>query len=370
MKRFLIFILDIVLLGAAMFVCYLFAESSFTAAIEQTMMLYFLLCLAAGATLFYLAAQLLHEWGHAVFGRRVGFVLLERTLFSRARTYRNGQLVRKVRRPFTLASVSMVPVGEHELKKRLMFYAVGGIVFSAAFLALCLAAVWLCSAFANMYIVAFVCPSLVCAFAVFKNAVIPDIRRGSYSDAYMWLALKTDSDFGAMTLLLAEISAGLWAGKTPSQLRADLYFKTPILSDTEAPVLHMNTYRFYYYLDRADTDNAFKTAMRLAESIGGITDPDMAVLPYFYVLLTLCLRKGSSDERAHAKGIAAICEKAVPEDSFAYLSLAYYYSVVTYDRAKRGTYLEKSKTCAVLLPDGVKTLAEKLVAETPDIPLK
>ena len=223
-----------------------------------------ILSLVLGGVVSSAACCAFHELGHVLFGKicgfrfnsmRVGFVRIYR---------RDGKLrIAFGRLPDSLAGATeMLPADTDSLYGRFLAVVAGGPVFSLLFLAGCTVALALHESLPFAAFV-FACTAVPCAFHIFFYNVLPFNDDNMDTDGGMLRGLikKEPSYMTAVNILTIE--GYLFQGRTPGEIDGDLYFGLPQLPEDDMNFILLTSYRFSYYLDRADFASAAKAGDRL-----------------------------------------------------------------------------------------------------------
>ncbi len=203
----------------------------------------------------------LHELGHLVFGKANGFVLSSFSVWF----FRWEKTCKKLR--FSLrflfeeaGSTEMIKKDVSGMEKGLKSMTVGGLFFS------------LISALISLPVFVLSVPYQVyCVLAVFLPVglyffvgnAIPSSEGGVRNDGGVLYGLKKGDNETKVTLSLLSIQTELYNGKTFSEIDDKYYFEVPQLPEDSLNFITLLTYRYNYYLDVKDYENAKKTTSRL-----------------------------------------------------------------------------------------------------------
>ena len=214
----------------------------------------------------------MHEGGHLLFGKLVGFRLtgIQFSFLSFVKT-EDGIAFRFVN-PFSgdaAGECTMYPSDGKNMKNRLLLYACGGIIVQAVFLVICLPIViavgerWLWSTLG-----AFLPYS---AYLLVVNALPLYDSAGEFDGALIWgLQQKKPS---AMTLLYMMTVQGYMAeGMTPGEIEQKYYYSLPQLPEDDPNFSLLQYYRYCYRLDRGEIPAAVKSITRLEVCLDDIPE--------------------------------------------------------------------------------------------------
>ena len=198
--------------------------------------------------------SLLHEFGHLVFGKANGFILSSFSVWF----LRWDKTCKKLR--FSLrflfeeaGSTEMIKKEVSGMEKGLRSMTVGGLIFS------------LISAVISLPVFIISVPYQVyCVLAVFLPVglyflvgnAIPSSEGGVRNDGGVLYGLKKGDSETKVTLSLLSIQTELYNGKTFSEIDDRYYFEVPQLPEDSLNFITLLTYRYNYYLDVKDYENA------------------------------------------------------------------------------------------------------------------
>lgn len=204
---------------------------------------------------------LFHELGHLIFGKINGFYLLSIVVWF-FRLSRSGKKL-KFGLTFNLEEAgytSMVKKDCENIKKGLKNMTIGGIVFSLITMLLGILGFF----FEMPYILRsmIICLLPVGSYFFFGNA-LPNEEGGARNDGGVLYGIsKNDYETQVMYSLLA-IQSELYNGKTFCEIDEKYYFEVPQLPEDSLNFITLLNYRFYYYVDKKDFENANKVIERL-----------------------------------------------------------------------------------------------------------
>ena len=154
----------------------------------------------------------------------------------------------------------MIKKSVNGLKKGLKNMTIGGLVFSFITLLFGVPVLFLqvpywlyCILVAFMPIGAY----------FFVGNLIPSSEGGARNDGGVLYGLKHDDDETKVTLSLLAIQSELYSGKTFSEVDEKYYFDLPQLPEDSLNFITLLNYRYNYYLDKGDYENAKKITDRL-----------------------------------------------------------------------------------------------------------
>lgn len=100
------------------------------------------------------------------------------------------------------------------------------------------------------------------AYFLFGNA-LPSSENGVRNDGAVLYGLSKNDDETKVVINLMAIQSELYKGKTFAEIDEKLYFDLPQLPEDNPNFIVLLSYRYNFYLDSGDFDNATKTTLRL-----------------------------------------------------------------------------------------------------------
>ncbi len=217
----------------------------------------------AGALAAAIVCVIVHELGHIFSAKKNGFKITAVKIFFLLFTVKKGRVSFDFTSPFGEAGATeLIPFRRENMAKRLKKMTLGGIVASGV---LCAVGV----AFAFLY---YVLPlngyCVLSAFLpvsayLFLDSVLPMINEGMPNDgATVRLINKKDPSM-TVKLSVLEIQSEMLNGKSPAEIDENLFFDLPQIREDDFNFLTLTYYRYLFYLDKEDYENAKKAIERL-----------------------------------------------------------------------------------------------------------
>ncbi|MBU3092374.1 hypothetical protein KPL35_09810 [Clostridium sp. CF011] len=200
---------------------------------------------------------IIHELGHFIAGKLVGFKFYSFTIFPFEIRNQNQKVIFQITGNYgLLGSCMMYPKTFSKLFKELLIYYLGGIglnfIFIIAYLFLIIYKV---PNMNNIFIKIFFCFLLIISeFNLIKN-VIPSKVNGMKTDGSNVLTIINPSDSNDIDLMEMVISLQLFCGIRPRDINFKVLNNRNIFSDKSFHE-YISLYYFYYYLDSGNFDKA------------------------------------------------------------------------------------------------------------------
>ncbi len=204
---------------------------------------------------------LIHELGHLLFGKANGFVLSSFTVWF----FRWAKQGKKLKFFFTFSldeagSTEMIKKNTNNLKKGLKNMTVGGLIFSFISLLFGVPVLFLQVPY---WLYCILVTFLPIGAYFFVGNLLPASEGGARNDGGVLYGLKKGDDETKVTLSLLAIQSELYNGKTFSEIDEKYFFDLPQLPEDSLNFITLLNYRYNYYLDKGDFENAKKTTDRL-----------------------------------------------------------------------------------------------------------
>ncbi len=209
-----------------------------------------------GLALSLALAPLVHELGHLCLGKAVKMECVYMKAFCMKNTLNRGKLRFAFASPFAPDHTQMLPKKGGNMRARAGWYALGGLLFSLAFLCLLigLAVGGNAVAWGSLPYVAY----------LFLLNALPFEYASGKTDMQIFVGLMRGEDAEKCMLSAMEIQGQLYEGKCFSEIDEKYYFDLPQLMEEEPLYAVLLDLRYRYYLDKGDLDGAADALNRLA----------------------------------------------------------------------------------------------------------
>lgn len=216
---------------------------------------------AIGLVLSAFFCALLHELGHLVFGKANGFILSSFSVWFLRWERRSKKLHFSFNFSFAEAgSTEMIKKDVLGMEKGLKSMTIGGLVFSFISMLFALPVFFVSVSYPIYCIVSVFLP--IGAYFFLGNAM-PSCEGGARNDGGVLYGIKKKDFETQVVLSLLSIQTELYNGKTFSEIDEKYYFDLPQLPEDNLNFITLLTYRYNYYLDKNDFENAKKITSRL-----------------------------------------------------------------------------------------------------------
>ena len=300
------------LLAAGFLTVFLFAWQKGTDAVIDTL-------IAFAISLFL--APAMHELGHASFACAARMQVVYSKFFC-FKIFRKGKKIKlRFASPFAADETQVIPKSGGNMQKRTAWYALGGLLFSGAFLAVILAGAIVLACLG--YFKGALWGLVPYVGYLFLLNLLPAEYASGKTDMLVYQGIKKGYDAEKNMLSAMEIQGQLYAGKSFAEIDGNWYFDTPQLCEDEPLYAVMLDLRYRYFLEKEDYENAADCLNRLAQSQAYLPEAEVekiaAELTYMHALRgdlesaeasgQLCKGYLSSEE-VSAKRILAAYSKA------------------------------------------------------------
>lgn len=209
-----------------------------------------------GAIVFGILNVFFHELGHVVFGKIKGFTLVNFTfLFFSFTKNKKGFSLSFIGINDCLGSTELVSKNTKNLKNKVKFMTIGGVVFNLITFAVCLVPYFLTNLLPLWVFVAWGVGAPISLYCFLSNA-LPVYSYSARNDGGVLWGLKRDDDESKVMLSIYTIESLLYQGKTPSEIDERYYFDVPQLPEDSLTYLSLLCARFLYYLDTKNYEKA------------------------------------------------------------------------------------------------------------------
>ena len=204
---------------------------------------------------------LFHELGHLVFGKANGFELISLTVWFLC--WRKQGKNFKFSFTFNMeeaGSTEMVKKQNVDVEKGLKKMTLGGLIFSFLSMLIGLLAIFVVMPYFVYCLVSVFLP--VGAYFFFGNA-IPSSENSVRNDGGVLYGLRKKDDQTKVLLSILAVQTELYNGKTFSEIDDKFYFDVPQLPEDSVYFIMLLNYRYNYYLDKSDYEQAKRVTQRL-----------------------------------------------------------------------------------------------------------
>ncbi len=234
-----------------------------------------------GLALSFSFAPLLHEFGHLVAGKSVGFALVYFKAFCFKIAEKEGKKAFSLAVPFAPDQTQMLPKFAGNMQKRALWYTLGGLLFSGVASLLLVTMAILAENFVAWGIFPYTA-------YVFLLNIFPVEYASGKTDILVAVGLKRGYDGEKCMLSAMEIQGRLYEGKAFQEIDEGLYFDLPQLCEDEPLYAVLLDLRYRYYLDGEDYAGAADCLNRLALAQAYLSDEETqrvaAELTYMHAL--------------------------------------------------------------------------------------
>ena len=246
-----------------------------------------LFTLLSGAILSGFICALMHESGHAVCAKKIGFKIMDFKVWFFRWTDINGKYVFSFTLPlYEAGATETVPKTTENLEKRLTKMTLGGLIASFVSMTVGIPALFFFGKI-PFFVFCFWATFLpIGAYYFFGNA-LPMSSEGVLNDGGVIYSVKKNTPEGAVLLAILKIHAELFSGKTPAEIDENYYFSVPQIVEDSPYFIDLLTLRYDRFLDEKDFDNAKKTSDRLLTLEDYMPKP-VKNLVYSFALYNAC----------------------------------------------------------------------------------
>lgn len=204
---------------------------------------------------------LFHELGHLVFGKANGFALMSFSVWF-LNWQKQGE---KFKFGFSFnteeaGSTEMVKKQNFDMEKGLRKMTLGGLIFSFLSMLIGLVAIFVNMPYFVYCLVSVFLP--VGAYFFFGN-VIPSSEYSVRNDGAVLYGLRKKDDETKVLLSILAVQSELYNGKTFSEIDDKFYFDVPQLPEDSVYFIMLLNYRYNFYLDKGDYEQAKRVTDRL-----------------------------------------------------------------------------------------------------------
>ena len=221
----------------------------------------------------------LHEAGHVVCGKLCGmrFVSVSVPLLTIYKT--DGKLYCKwntTRASETAGACRMYPEKAEKAERKFFFFAAGGVLFNVVHL---IVGLIFCLFFDNGILWLTLGMTLpYCAYLLILNLLPSSSGEGNFDGAIIWGLLKREPS--ALVEAKLFVAQGyILLGKTPGLVPRELFFDLPQLPEDDPNFTAVQLWRYAYFLDRWQKENAANCVTRLESCLEYI--PESQLLPVY-----------------------------------------------------------------------------------------
>ncbi len=207
----------------------------------------------------FILTPFLHEAGHLLFGQAMNMECVYSKFFCFKIYIDKGKKRIGFASPFAAEQTQMLPKKGGNMRSRAKLYVVGGLVYTAAYLAVLLVL--------GLTLENFVAwGSLPYTAYLFLLNVMPLEYASGKTDVLVLRGIRKGYAAEKCMLAAMEIQGQLYEGKTFDEIDRELYFDLPQLMEEEPLFAILLDLRYRYYLDREELEGAADCLNRLAAS--------------------------------------------------------------------------------------------------------
>lgn len=292
-----------------------------------------------GFALSAILSPTIHELGHIAFAKSADMFLIytKFSFFSFRRI--EGKLRFSLASPFAAEQTEVAPLKSGNMKKRMLKFASGGLVFGGLWLVLLggLLAAFYFFFQAGFYFTLGVIP--YAAYLFFLNLPPVSYQSGK-ADTLIYKGIKKGEDVEKCMLSVMEIYGQLAEGKTFDEVDKSLYFDLPIIPEDEQSFAALQLLRYRYFVDDGDFDGAADSLNRLV-CAGEYLD-ETAARTAFYELVFMHSLNGDLEL---AKDCFSQCADSFEENAPLRAQIAY--AALLGEDDKVLTLFKKAETCFI-----------------------
>ncbi len=242
-------------------------------------------------------APIAHELGHLACGKASGMRCVYWKAFC-GKCYRKGGKLRfSFASPFVAEQTQMLPTRGGNMQKRASRYVLGGLLFSAVFLGVAVAAALWTGSYAAWGLLPY-------AGYLFLLNAAPVAYASGKTDVLAYRGIRKGEPAERCMLAAMEIQGELSEGKRFSEIDEALYFDLPTICEDEPLFAVLCDLRYRYFLDKGETARAEEWLNRLAE-IEEYLSPDEVEKIAAEFVYAYTLRGDRESANAYGKGCEA-----------------------------------------------------------------
>lgn len=253
-----------------------------------------------GVVLSFGVPSLVHETGHILFGKKVGFelqsvrfgLLFDLFVFVRKNGKMKAWFAPQI---WATGQTQMLPKFGGNMKKRAKIYALGGLRFSLIVMLVLSACAVACVFFCRP--VAFMLFAMLPEFLrLYLLNVVPCAWTGGKTDARIVKGIKQGDDEEKVMLAEMEIFGALFEGKTYAEID-ETYFAFPVIAEDSPLFLSAVELSYYRALDQGNEKSAIQFLNRLSSLSEYMTaGEERETLKELLYLNAKCGRKETAEE--------------------------------------------------------------------------
>lgn len=215
-----------------------------------------------GFLLAFILAPTVHELGHVVFAKLQNMQIYYTKFFCITWKYSEGKGRLGFTSPFSPDQTQAVPKTGETMQKRAVWYTLGGLIFSAAYLLLVGVGITVfCLLEGGCFLFWGLLP--YSAYLFLLNVVPAEYPTGK-TDTAVYVGIKKGHPEEINMLCAMQIQGQLFEGKSYSEIDKSLYFDAPQLCEDEPLFAIICDLRYRYFLELNEYDKAAEWLNRLA----------------------------------------------------------------------------------------------------------
>ena len=250
------FVVSLLVAVLSVYLISVFSAERFTVSTGKILLFYVL-----GVIISAFVCAFIHELGHLIGAKSSGFKIASFSVwFFRWKKVKN-KFQFSLCFPNDTGYTESYPTSQENLKKKFAKITRLGLIFSVIPILFCLPAFLISSL--PFFVFALLTSFLpIGAYSLTSNA-IPLCENGVRNDGAVLYGIKHNDDTTKVMFALLNVQANLYQGKTFRELDESILFDLPQLPEDDMNFAMLLSYRYYYYLDNKEYENAEKVLDRL-----------------------------------------------------------------------------------------------------------
>ncbi len=254
-------------------------------------------------------SPIVHELGHVVFAKSVGFRCVFVKFFCFKIHVKEGKKRFAFASPFAADETQVIPANGGDMPRRAARYTLGGLFFSGIFLGVLLAATatlaWLAPSSACLLL-----GTIPYAAYLFLLNFLPLEYASGKTDALVYRGIKRGEDAEKCMLSAMEVHGQLSEGKSFGEIDEHYYFGLPQLREDEPLFAVLADLRYRYYLDIEEFEKAADCLNRLAQTQAYLSEKEVEK-----VAVELVYMHALNGDRERAEESAKLCQAPLRENT-------------------------------------------------------
>ena len=214
-----------------------------------------------------------HELGHILFAKAQNMCIVYTKFFAFCVRFDGKKRKVSLSSPFAYDQTQALPRSAGKMQSRAFWYTLGGLIFSAAFLAVLIVLVTVFSQSVPL-ISSVALGALPYAAYSFLLNVVPLEYASGRTDALVAVGIERGSDSESVMIAAMEIYGGLGEGKTYGEIDGKWYEANPILPEDDPMHAVLLELKYRRALDLGDFNGAADALNRLTASSEYLSDQE------------------------------------------------------------------------------------------------